>query len=231
MRAYIVPTGCRTIDGLRRVERPDPRPRAGQVLVRIRAASLNSRDQAIVSGTYFGRPVDARHHSAVGRCGRSDRGRRRRHRVQTRRPRRRDVRADAARGSAVRRAGAAWVAARRHARRTDRGVRRRPRRHSAGPFLRGGGVPAVRGGHGVERADGGRHARQSRRHGAGARHRRRVDVRAAVCRGRRRAGRSSHRRATTNSRGSAISRPSGSSAPTGCSARSTTSGRPTGTKR
>jgi len=29
----------------------------GQVLVRIRAASLNRRDQAIISGTYFGRPA------------------------------------------------------------------------------------------------------------------------------------------------------------------------------
>ena len=57
MHAYIVPTGCRTIDGLRRVDRPDPEPRAGQVLVRIRAASLNRRDQAIVTGTYFGRPA------------------------------------------------------------------------------------------------------------------------------------------------------------------------------
>jgi NADPH:quinone reductase-like Zn-dependent oxidoreductase len=57
MRAYVVPNGCRTIDGLRRVERPDPQPRAGQVLVRIRAASINRRDQAIVIGTYFGKPV------------------------------------------------------------------------------------------------------------------------------------------------------------------------------
>ena len=57
MRAYIVPGGCRSIDDLRRVDRPDPRVRAGQVLVRLRAASLNRRDQAIVSGTYFGRSV------------------------------------------------------------------------------------------------------------------------------------------------------------------------------
>src|ERR1700674_3903390 len=57
MRAYVVPIGCRTMDGLRRVERPDPEPRAGQVLVRIRAASLNRRDQAVVIGTYVGTPV------------------------------------------------------------------------------------------------------------------------------------------------------------------------------
>jgi NADPH:quinone reductase-like Zn-dependent oxidoreductase len=57
MRAYIVPSGCRSIDELRRVDRPDPLVRAGQVLVRLRAASLNRRDQAIVDGTYFGRPV------------------------------------------------------------------------------------------------------------------------------------------------------------------------------
>jgi NADPH:quinone reductase-like Zn-dependent oxidoreductase len=57
MKSYIIPTGCRTIDGLRRVDLPEPRPGAGQVLVRMRAASLNRRDQAIVSGTYFGRPV------------------------------------------------------------------------------------------------------------------------------------------------------------------------------
>jgi NADPH:quinone reductase-like Zn-dependent oxidoreductase len=57
MRAFVIPSGCRSIDELRRVDRPNPQVRAGQVLVRIRAASLNRRDQAIISGTYFGRPV------------------------------------------------------------------------------------------------------------------------------------------------------------------------------
>ncbi len=58
MQAYVVPSGCRSINELRRVERPPPQVGAGQVLVRIRAASLNRRDQAIIAGTYFGRPVD-----------------------------------------------------------------------------------------------------------------------------------------------------------------------------
>jgi NADPH:quinone reductase-like Zn-dependent oxidoreductase len=57
MRAHIIPSGCRTIDGLRRADLVEPQPRAGQVLVRMRAASLNRRDQAIVTATYFGRSV------------------------------------------------------------------------------------------------------------------------------------------------------------------------------
>lgn len=56
MRAYVIPPGCKSIDELREVDRPSPRPGAGQVLVRIRAASINYRDQAVVSGTYFGGP-------------------------------------------------------------------------------------------------------------------------------------------------------------------------------
>jgi len=55
MRAYVLPSECTTIEDVRRVERPDPQPRVGQVLVRMRAASFNRRDQAIATGTYFGR--------------------------------------------------------------------------------------------------------------------------------------------------------------------------------
>jgi NADPH:quinone reductase-like Zn-dependent oxidoreductase len=58
MRAYIMPAGCRSIDDLRVIDRPDPVPGAGQVLVQVRAASLNRRDQAIADGTYFGRRVE-----------------------------------------------------------------------------------------------------------------------------------------------------------------------------
>jgi len=57
MDAYIVPRGCREIEELRPIRRPDPRPAAGQVLLRVRAASLNYRDQAIVAGTYAGGAV------------------------------------------------------------------------------------------------------------------------------------------------------------------------------
>ena len=57
MRAYIVPAGCQTSDALRIVERPDPRPGPSQVLVRVRAASLNYRDQAIALGAYMGGAV------------------------------------------------------------------------------------------------------------------------------------------------------------------------------
>jgi len=53
MRAYILPAGCRSSDQLTQVDRPDPRPGPSQVLIRVRAASLNYRDQAVALGTYF----------------------------------------------------------------------------------------------------------------------------------------------------------------------------------
>ena len=53
MKVYEVQPGCTSLEGLRRGERPDPRPGPHEVLIRIRAASLNYRDHMIVSGQYF----------------------------------------------------------------------------------------------------------------------------------------------------------------------------------
>jgi len=54
MRAWIVPKGCTTLDQLRLVERTSPVPGAREVVVRVRATSLNYRDHAVVAGQYFG---------------------------------------------------------------------------------------------------------------------------------------------------------------------------------
>ena len=53
MRAWIVPPSPKGAADLRLIERPDPLPGPGQVLVRVRAASLNYRDQMVVNDTYF----------------------------------------------------------------------------------------------------------------------------------------------------------------------------------
>ena len=57
MRAWIVPTGCKGVDELRLRERPDPPAGPHDVVVRVRATSLNYRDQAVVAGQYFGGAV------------------------------------------------------------------------------------------------------------------------------------------------------------------------------
>jgi NADPH:quinone reductase-like Zn-dependent oxidoreductase len=59
MKVHEIPSGARSIDALRCVERPDPEPGPGQVLVRVRAASLNYRDQAVITGNYFGGVVQS----------------------------------------------------------------------------------------------------------------------------------------------------------------------------
>jgi NADPH:quinone reductase-like Zn-dependent oxidoreductase len=52
MRAYQLPKGGAGIDALALVERPDPKPAHRQVLVKVKACSLNFRDLGIVRGTY-----------------------------------------------------------------------------------------------------------------------------------------------------------------------------------
>lgn len=52
-----MPANCRSFEEIRIVDRPEPRPQRGQVAIRVRATSLNRRDQAIAEGTYFGNPV------------------------------------------------------------------------------------------------------------------------------------------------------------------------------
>lgn len=54
MKAWIVPKGCLKLDELRIEERATPTPGPTQILARMRAASLNYRDQLIVTGGYFG---------------------------------------------------------------------------------------------------------------------------------------------------------------------------------
>jgi NADPH:quinone reductase-like Zn-dependent oxidoreductase len=52
MKVYEIPKGATKVEELRKGERPDPKPGPSDVLVRIRAAALNYRDHAIITGKY-----------------------------------------------------------------------------------------------------------------------------------------------------------------------------------
>jgi NADPH:quinone reductase-like Zn-dependent oxidoreductase len=53
MKVYEVIPGSTNLDGLRMAERPEPKPGPREVLIRVRATSLNYRDHMVVTGTYF----------------------------------------------------------------------------------------------------------------------------------------------------------------------------------
>jgi NADPH:quinone reductase-like Zn-dependent oxidoreductase len=58
MKIFTIAKGSTGFEGLKRGERDRPAAGPGQVLVRMRAASLNFRDLAIVAGKYFRGPVE-----------------------------------------------------------------------------------------------------------------------------------------------------------------------------
>lgn len=57
MRQWLIARGSDSLDGLHLADAPEPVPAPGEVLIRVRACSLNYRDQAIVTGNYFGGKV------------------------------------------------------------------------------------------------------------------------------------------------------------------------------
>jgi NADPH:quinone reductase-like Zn-dependent oxidoreductase len=57
MRRYVLKTGSSSLDDLTLIEMDVPQPGPGEVLIRVRACSLNYRDHAVVTGNYFGGKV------------------------------------------------------------------------------------------------------------------------------------------------------------------------------
>ena len=57
MKAFIIKAGSTTLDGLELVEKEKPSAGSGEILVEMKAASLNFRDLIIPLGVYIGGPV------------------------------------------------------------------------------------------------------------------------------------------------------------------------------
>ena len=57
MKAFVIKAGSTSLAGLVQQERPKPAPGAGEILVRMDAASLNYRDLVVPLGVYIGGPV------------------------------------------------------------------------------------------------------------------------------------------------------------------------------
>lgn len=59
MRAWMLPAGADGFERLALETLPDPQPGPGEVLIRIRACSINYRDFAVAAGKYFGGALKA----------------------------------------------------------------------------------------------------------------------------------------------------------------------------
>jgi len=57
MKAFILAAGSTSLDGVQQVELEKPVAGPGEILVSMKAASLNFRDLGIIAGKYFGGPV------------------------------------------------------------------------------------------------------------------------------------------------------------------------------
>lgn len=66
MRAYEIAPGSTGIDGVFMVQRDDPSPGPEDIVVRVRAASINYRDLGVMSGHFTG-PRAATHDCVLRR--------------------------------------------------------------------------------------------------------------------------------------------------------------------